>query len=388
MARGGLPWWTEAERKGEVMGQDETGKDVARWSDQAMFKAEEMPTQALLEPVVHLVWMTPDPLGAAAAMNAMYKGKVKRSLADVTRAEREALISDMMATALKAPFEAIKLHFLIEGVTRGFTHQLVRQRTAVYAQESTRFAVFGEEQALPVGLPPSLQGTQSRDGFLVDGAGMSVEEWNRAVEMATPEQRARLEWDEGMGEVQRTYVRMVDAGMPAEDARGILPTNLLTRIHYVTDLRNLHAHAGTRLSTQAQFEWKMVWKGIINAIRSYDPLREMKSYLNRGFEGAAYTGEIRRMMDRIEHYGAGDTWQYEAISEIFRPVCYYTGKCEFMATADRACSIRDRVQANHAIGRPSSEWDTEHPGLEGRERVAAIHPGEWLTDPAAARKRA
>ena len=33
-------------------------------------------------------------------------------------------------------------------------------------------------------------------------------------------------------------------GVPAEDARGLLPTNIATRLHYRTDLRNLVNTAG------------------------------------------------------------------------------------------------------------------------------------------------
>jgi hypothetical protein len=75
-----------------------------------------------------------------------------------------------------------------------------------------------------------------------------------------------------------------------------------------------------------------------------------------------------------------------------------------MADFDRKCSIRERVEANHAIGRPSSEWDTTHtfpntggevtflgvptPWSDGKTHdsiIPAISPEEWLLDPSAAR---
>jgi flavin-dependent thymidylate synthase len=366
--------------------QNASRGDVVKWADEAMFVAEQMPEEALAKPQVHLLWMTPDPLGAMAAMNNMYEGTVSRSLADVTREEREQVLSDMQKTALKAPAEAVKFHFLIEGVTRGFTHQLVRQRTAVYAQESTRFATFGQEgQPVPVGLPPSLHGTET----VYDDKGLP--------ENRTREEDARLAWDSAMDH-RYAYRKMVDLGMPAEDARGLLPTNLLTRIHYVTDLRNLHAHAGLRLSTQAQFEWRTVWAGIIQAIRNYDPLRSVKKEVLRFADSrGGQTGETRRMLDQLYWISDSERWQYDAISELFRPICYYTGKCEFMGTADRYCSIRERVQLNHEVGRPPSEWHEPTtlgmPGSYQRSatrpelsRIPAIHPAEWLSDAAAARR--
>jgi hypothetical protein len=55
-----------------------------------------------------------------------------------------------------------------------------------------------------------------------------------------------------------------------------------------------------------------------------------------------------------------------------------------MAKFDRECSIRDRVEKNAELGRPSSDWGLPDP--EGR--VNAIQPYEWAADPAAARKAA
>ncbi len=135
--------------------------EIVRWADRAMFKAEPIPEGG---PKVWLLWCTPDPLGAIAAACKMYKGEVVRDLSTVTDAERLEYFEQVQKTKLKAPFEFVKFHFLIEGVTRAFTHQMVRQRTAVYAQESLRFAVVGgEDTPLPVGLPPSLSGTDGAD---------------------------------------------------------------------------------------------------------------------------------------------------------------------------------------------------------------------------------
>lgn len=358
--------------QGDCKPEDHCGEHAAerglqKWIDPAMYAAEAMP--AVNGPAVHLLWMTPDPLGAAAACNAIYTGSVKRSLADVTRAEREALLPDMRKTILTTPMEAISLHFLIEGVTRAFTHQLVRNRTSGYAQESMRFAVMGAESNgdIPVGLPPSLAGT------------LSEEDWyaKKAVDMDVPEgaQRQRLIWDHAKHAIENGYSHLVDSGMPAEDARGLLPTNTLTRIHWVTNLRSLQAEAGKRLSTQAQFEWRAVIAAIARAIREYNPYAQ-------AILQADNLGDAEGHM-LLEHLASGDSWQYEAISDLFRPVCYNTGKCEFMATADRTCTIRNRVEANHAIGRPSSEWHNDYEAEHGR--IEGINPAEWLADPTAAR---
>lgn len=336
---------------------------IAKWADKAMFQAE--PIDATEGPKVYLLWMTPDPLGAIAAACKMYKGEVVRSLSDVSHEERLEYLQQIQKTKLKAPFEFVKFHFMIEGVTRAFTHQMVRQRTAVYAQESLRFAV---KEDMPVGLPPSLAGTEDY--------------WAAQDMPDVPEtngERMRNVWEAETQNIREAYLQLINMGMPAEDARGLLPHNVLTRLHYSTDLRALQDHAGNRLCTQAQFEWRLVWAQISKAIREYRPHAAMLDSLPDDMYN------VERTM--LESLDASDAWQYEALADVFKPVCYLTGKCEFKANFDRACSIRERVDANEAIGRPSSEWDKPIVTGPADEGIPEIKPGEWLLDPGAARKK-
>lgn len=351
------------------------GNEVSKnYSDKAMFTAAPVADKT---PKVYLLNATPDPLGSVAAMNYMYTGRPIRSLDEITDEDRERNWEDVQKTVLKAPFESVKLHFMFEGVTRAFTHQLVRQRTAVYAQESMRFAVK-ENATDEVALPPSLMGTVSRSELSLSGD-----------DEPSDIQLARLAWDDAMAAVGGAYNKLIAAGMPAEDARGMLPTNILTRIHYITDLRALQQHAGFRLCTQAQFEWRMVWLGILQALRGYNSLTGIR--------------QEEAINNRLN-----DNWQWQRLATIFKPVCYQTGKCEFMSNIDRHCSIRDRVNANHELGRPSSQWHEEEdvwedpmtasPGVGTRASgvvrkdgkpvfIGAIQPREWMFDPAAARTR-
>lgn len=365
-------------------------KTIQKWADSAMFTAE--PIKVDEGPKVYLLWMTPDPLAAIAAPSKMYKGEVARSLRDVTYAERREYVEQLKATKLKAPYEFVKFHFLIEGVTRAFTHQMVRQRTAVYAQESLRFAV---KEDMPVALPPSLAGT---DYYSDPVLMMGTETYERLPDV----QRQRIQWDAAVEDMGLAYRRMVDAGMPAEDARGLLPHNTLTRLHYSTDLRALLDHAGNRLCTQAQFEWRLVFAKIAQAIREYNPYAQLMEQARHGIGDDL--GEITR--EWLAHVVESDRWQYEAIADLFRPVCYLTGKCEFKANFDRKCSIRERVDANEAYRRPSSEWHEQMElgvrtwqesaripvpwahataGGPGGDIIPAIFPAEWLLDPRAAR---
>lgn len=294
------------------------GKELARWADSAMFESAPMQAEQKgdnIYPKVHLLWATPDPMGAVAAACRMYEGKPTYQLEDITDEERYHYWEQVKKTHLKAPLEFVKLHFFLEGVTRSFTHQMVRQRTAVYAQESLRFAVL-TQLSDRVAYPPSLEGVEEDDLL-------------------------KHEWDEAVATIDRVYNDLVNRGMPAEDARGLLPHNVTTRLHYCTDLRALLDHAGNRLCTQAQFEWRYAFAGIVEAIRTHQPQ----------WPAPART-----------------RWQFEHIADdnVFRPKCFQLGHCPFTAEFDRGCTIRDRVQAG--------QW-------------SEIHDAEWLMDPTAARRR-
>lgn len=322
------------------------GKELSRWADAAMYRSEPMPkTDGRVVPRVTLLNATPDPLGTLAATVAMYEGRTVRSLSEVTDDQRRHALAEMEATQLQGPLEVAQFQFLVEGVTRSFTHQMVRERQAFFAQESMRFAVVDDEVwSSRAALPPSLN--PSNPNY----AGQ------------------RTVWDRALMDAQIAYTRLVDSGMPAEDARGLMPHAMTTRLHWVLDLRGLLHVAGLRTCTQAQFEWRLVMAQVAKALRDYQP--------------------------RI--YGAerADAWQFDLIADKLRPVCYQTGRCGFMAKFDRACKIRDRVEANAKLGRPSSEWGEPsakkgNPGQvydsEGREIVEAIHNWEWAADPSAAR---
>lgn len=282
-----------------------------RYADASMYAAAPMTTN---KPTVYLVSMTPDPLGSIAAACQMYEGKVVVDKSTLTNEERLHYWRQVQATHLKAPLEFVDLHFMIEGVTRSFTHQLVRQRTAVYAQESLRFAVK-EDLKNGCATPPSIEGG-SED--------------------------VQRRWQHALDTIEEAYAFFIANGIPAEDAREILPHATLTRLHYKTNLRNLADHAGNRLCTQAQFHWRWVFAGISLAIINY-----------------------------LGERGLG--WQAEEIvgHPIFRPACYQMGHCPFKADFDRGCTIRGRVDTHAAAGNPSTEWHD-------------IKTEEWLLNPRAA----
>lgn len=323
--------------------------EVQRWADVAMWAALKHDDPQ--HPKVTITMLYGDPLGMMAMVNGMYTGKVYRSPFEVTDAERrEAWQAATVSKLSETPLEWIQMSILFENVSRAFTHQLVRTRMATYAQESMRFAVKGDV-ANSTKLPPSLAGT------------VSGKEWAaRYGNVIEPpdegrEQRWRNRWDRALDSIDEAYSANVDDGMPAEDARGLLPTNILTRVHDRIDMKSLLHLAGMRLCTQAQFEWREVFAQVAQSLRNLVP----ESHPWR--------------------------WQYELMADSFRPVCFAAGHCPMQATSDRHCSIRPQVEAFATAGVPSSDWEKEKADRDNglSDNLDPIRPEQWLADPTAAR---
>jgi flavin-dependent thymidylate synthase len=334
------------EGEGRVAEEKPKRQELVRAADIAQYERPPMPDEARKGPVVTLLDAPNDPLGTLAAIVGIYTGQVYRSKAEVTNEARRAALADMQQTVLNGPLEAVQFTFLVEGVSRSITHQMVRNRFSFFAQESLRFAV-ADDWAQEVPLPPSA--AQDPEGPL---AGI---------------------YRKAMNQSEDNYNALIGAGMPAEEARDVLAHGITTRLHWVVDLRTLITEAGKRTCTQAQFPWRQIFAGVAKALRARAHEWHAYNWANPGVQSFGYNQP--------------DGWQYEALAELLRPVCYQTGKCGFMAKFDRGCTIRERVDANEKLGRPSSEWGQgwTPPDNEAGPGIAPIWPEEWAADPAAAR---
>jgi flavin-dependent thymidylate synthase len=128
-----------------------------------------------------------------------------------------------MLGTIKSSFEFVHFTFSITGVSRNFTHQLVRTRNASYAQESLRAVDASNKQFY---MPPN----------------------------ATPL------LDIMYHEAANNYQELLLNGYAIQDAREILPTGVLTSIIAKIDLRELSHMAETRLCYRTAGEYQEVFK--------------------------------------------------------------------------------------------------------------------------------
>lgn len=140
---------------------------------------------------------------------------------------------EYMQHTIQSQFEFVDYMFLIEGVSRAFTHQLVRHRVGTsFAQQAQRAV--------------------DMSGFAYI-TGPSISDHDQEL-------TARRLYIETMQEINEGYQGLLRLGVNPQDARGVLPTNISTNIVFKANLRTLHDMALKRLCVKAQGEFQDVFR--------------------------------------------------------------------------------------------------------------------------------
>ena len=142
-------------------------------------------------------------------------------------------------------FEHVSFTFAIEGVSRVLTHQLVRHRIASYSQQSQRYV---KEHNFETILPPTIA--------------------------ARPE--CKKQFQELCGKIQDLYNQWTEAGIPAEDARYILPNAAETKI-VVTMNAWLLLLLPAALLRRAQWEIRALAWEMLRQVKEVAPILFEKS---------------------------------------------------------------------------------------------------------------
>lgn len=132
--------------------------------------------------------------------------------------------------------------FAIEGVSRACTHQLVRHRLASYNQQSQRYVSFTDKFEFIT--PPAV----------ADDAGLDVE------------------FTEHVDAAFALYKRMLEQGVPAEDARYILPQAGETKIVVTMNARELLHFFTLRCCNRAQWEIRRLALAMLDLVKPVAPI--------------------------------------------------------------------------------------------------------------------
>lgn len=157
-----------------------------------------------------------------------------------------------MANTIPSSWEFVDYAFEIKNVTRAFTHQFVRTRTGSYAQQTMRLL---EKSNFSYRIPDTLEDQTEKT--------MSVSFEDRA--------KAKEIYINCMVDIQKAYDAMLAIGIPAEDARGVLPTNIHTNIIAKFNLRTISEMARSRTGKRTQDEYREVLEMMLEEVVKVHP---------------------------------------------------------------------------------------------------------------------
>lgn len=147
----------------------------------------------------------------------------------ITREQMQEFITRRLQTGHSSPLEQVWFEFAISGVSRAFSHQFVRHRIGIsFEQQSQRYVTYKRGE-FPYTVPET-------------------------VEQAGFGDRMRKLY----AEVGRLYEELIEAGVPAEDARFVLPNATNTNFKVTVNFLELMHIADLRLCTRAQWEIRKV----------------------------------------------------------------------------------------------------------------------------------
>lgn len=184
-----------------------------------------------------------------------------------------------IANTIKSSWEFLDYTFLIEGVSRAFTHQFVRNRQGSYAQQTMRML-------------------DKADFEYVTGPSIAT-----SIDLNT-------KYDDAMEAINEVYKDLIANGAAVEDARGILPTNICTNIIVKYNLRTLSELVASRSSPRTQGEFRDVmesmyeelvavhpWLDIFLHDLKYKAAKQLDSLITSDYEGTSQFTHYMKQVD-------------------------------------------------------------------------------------------
>lgn len=206
-------------------------------------------------------------------------------LGGISKMSNEAIQKelDYMVDTIKSSWEFVDFTFCIEGVSRGFTHQFVRNRLGSYAQQTMRVLDMGDFDYI---------------------TGPSIEEDDHLKRM----------YDNAMAGISAVYKELINKGAKIEDARGILPTNISTNIVAKFNLRALSQMMMSRASNRTQSEYRDVLDAMYNAVieaepwcaeflrsSKYEDLKRLENAILSTYEGTEMCTPLLKIIDKVRN---------------------------------------------------------------------------------------
>ena len=143
----------------------------------------------------------------------------------ISRDQIREFIGERLKTGHASPLEQVVFWFAIAGVSRSLSHQFVRHRIGIsFEQQSQRYVKFKRDKL----------------------AFLMPESWSRA--------KLDDKFNDLLARTSELYAEALKAGIPAEDARFILPNAAPTNFHVMVNFAEMLHICDLRLCVRAQWE--------------------------------------------------------------------------------------------------------------------------------------
>ncbi len=190
---------------------------------------------------VTLLTYTPNPekIIAIAARQCYSRLSAIEIAENIKEEDIERMIKIIIERGHFSVLEHAYFTFAIEGVSRVCTHQLVRHRIASYSQQSQRHVKIEEDFIMP----------------------NTIKENEKAKEI----------FNETLELCKKSYKKLIEMGIPIEDARYILPQSSPTKIIVTMNARALLNFFELRCCLMAQWEIRRVAEEMLSLVKKVAP---------------------------------------------------------------------------------------------------------------------
>lgn len=191
---------------------------------------------------ITLITHTPEPekVIASAAKLCYSSSDIESLMNGLTSEKIESFIKRLTDLGHQSPLEHCTFTFGVEGVSRALSHQLVRHRMASYSQKSQRYVKEGQFEYIK---PETIS---------------NVSHLSSA-------------YDDLMSKIQSFYDALISLGVPAEDARFVLPNACETKLVMTMNIRSLVHFFEERCCERAQWEIRQMADTMLGICKEVAP---------------------------------------------------------------------------------------------------------------------
>lgn len=249
---------------------------------------------------VNIIAHTPEPekvisMAAKLCYSPVGVDEIEKNLTDESV---DKFINMLMSMGHESPLEHVSFTFVVEGISRACSHQLVRHRIASYSQQSQRYVKLDQFEYI---IPREIEKIDEAKKVFIDAMKKDQEDYDKLVDILFNKHYKKLV-QQGKDEKKAKK----DAEKKAiEDARYVFPNACETKIVFTMNVRSLYNFIEHRTCERAQWEIRDLATQMLKKLREISPVlfnnKGPKCIKGPCPEGKMTCGEIIRIREKFKN---------------------------------------------------------------------------------------